>query len=177
MSDSRADHTAQPGAVPETEGRTGDDDERERLIARLSELQRGFGRFFARDRSMPLWASNLTMQQLKVVMYLSMRGSAPGQELARHLGVGLGTTTGIVDRIVAQGLATRREDPNDRRIRRVELTEAGQRLTAELLDAGTTRYRRLLGHLDTDTLRTMEDVMRKIQEAMHRMHAEDDSAR
>jgi DNA-binding MarR family transcriptional regulator len=152
--------------------RPGDAADRAGLIDRLAELQRGFGRFFARDRSMPLMASTLTMQQLKVVMFLSFRGSASGQELARHLGVGLATVTGIVDRVVAQGLAARREDPNDRRIRRVELTEAGRRLTAEILDAGAAGYRRLLERLDTDTLRTMEQVMRKIEAAMREMHAE-----
>ncbi|MCT9933091.1 MarR family transcriptional regulator [Planotetraspora sp. A-T 1434] len=154
---------------------SGDDQSTDRpeIIARLAELQRGLGRFFARDRSMPIMASNLTMQQLKVVVLLSYQGSTSGQELARHLGVGLGTVTGIVDRVVAQGLATRREDPNDRRIRRVELTEAGRRLTTEMLDAGAAGYRRLLERLDTGTLRTMETVMGKIHEAMRQMEAED----
>ncbi|WP_307848411.1 MarR family winged helix-turn-helix transcriptional regulator [Microbispora oryzae] len=180
MNDCRADRRSAIGCPEPVSGRTGDRDEQEeraRLIAGLSELQRGLGRFFARDRSIPLIASNLTMQQLKVVMFLSFRGSASGQELARNLGVGLGTATGIVDRVVAHGLVTRREDPHDRRVRRVELTEAGRRLTAEILDAGTARYRRLLEHLDTETLRTMEQVMGKIEQAMNRMHAEEERAR
>jgi DNA-binding MarR family transcriptional regulator len=150
----------------------GEQEERALIIARLAEQQRGLGRFFARDRSMPLMASNLTMQQLKVVMLLSVQESASGQELARHLGVALGTVTGIVDRVVAHGLVSRREDPHDRRIRRVELTETGRQLTAEILDAGTAGYRRLLEHLDTETLRTMEKVMRKVREVMRRLHAE-----
>ncbi|MEZ0070970.1 MarR family transcriptional regulator [Planotetraspora sp. GP83] len=163
------------GPISDPPQSSGDDrsTDRPEIIARLAELQRGLGRFFARDRSMPIMASNLTMQQLKVVVFLSYQGSTSGQELARHLGVGLGTVTGIVDRVVAQGLATRREDPNDRRIRRVELTEAGRRLTTEMLDAGTAGYRRLLQRLDTDTLRTMETVMGKIHEAMRQMEAED----
>ncbi|MEV4461407.1 MarR family transcriptional regulator [Microbispora sp. NPDC049633] len=150
-----------------------EDAERGCLIGRLAELQRSMGRFFARDRSMPLLASTLTMQQLKVVMFLSFAGSTSGQELARHLGVGLATVTGIVDRVVAQGLAARHEDPHDRRVRRVELTEAGRRLTTEIIEAGTGGYIRLLRHLDTETLRTMETVMRKIEDAMREMHADD----
>ncbi|WP_310742248.1 MarR family transcriptional regulator [Microbispora sp. H13382] len=150
-----------------------EDAERGCIIARLAELQRSMGRFFARDRSMPLLASTLTMQQLKVVMFLSFAGSTSGQELARHLGVGLATVTGIVDRVVAQGLASRHEDPHDRRVRRVELTEAGRRLTSEIIEAGTGGYIRLLRRLDTETLRTMETVMRKIEDAMRDMHADD----
>jgi DNA-binding MarR family transcriptional regulator len=176
VSDCRTGRPGDAAADVDTQGPDQDQaGERDEIIARLAELQRGLGRFFARDRSLPIMASNLTMQQLKVVMFLSFHGSTSGQELARHLHVGLGTVTGIVDRIVAQGLAGRREDPNDRRIRRVELTDAGKRLTAEIVDAGTTGYRRLLEHLDTETLRTMETVMRKIQQAMRDMAAEDHS--
>src|SRR5690348_7367953 len=108
---------------------------------------------------MPLLAVNLTMQQLKVALILADRGSTPGRELAQTLGTGLGTVTGIVDRLVAQGLVTRREDPNDRRIRRVELTDAGRRMTQELSYTGLAGHRHLLDRLDLDTLRQFDDVM------------------
>ncbi|WP_245967062.1 MarR family winged helix-turn-helix transcriptional regulator [Sphaerisporangium album] len=140
-------------------------DEREELIARIGEAQHALGRVFAHDRSMPLLALNLTMQQLKVTLILAGRGSASGQELAHTLGTGLGTVTGIVDRLVAQGLVSRHEDPHDRRIRRIRLTDAGIRMTEELADAGLAGYRRLLDALDLDTLRQLEHVMRKLQEA------------
>ncbi|MCW2879428.1 MAG: Transcriptional regulator-like protein [Sphaerisporangium sp.] len=140
-------------------------DEREELIARIGESQHSLGRAFAHDRSTPLLAVNLTMQQLKVALILAHRGSVSGQELAHSLGTGLGTVTGIVDRLVAQGLVTRREDPSDRRVRRVELSDAGRRMTEELADAGLTSYRRLLDRLDLDTLRQLEGVMRKLRAA------------
>ncbi|MFC4536393.1 MarR family winged helix-turn-helix transcriptional regulator [Sphaerisporangium dianthi] len=140
-------------------------DDREELITRIGEAQHALGRAFSNDRSLPLLALNLTMQQLKVTLILAGRGSASGQELAATLGAGLGTVTGIVDRLVAQGLVTRREDPSDRRIRRVELTDAGRRMTEELIDAGLSGYRRLLDRLDTATLRSLDDVMTKLRAA------------
>ncbi|WP_244301849.1 MarR family winged helix-turn-helix transcriptional regulator [Microbispora triticiradicis] len=163
------------GAVEATPEPNTSEEEAERgsIITRLADLQRSLGRFFARDRSMPLMASTLTMQQFKVVMFLTFAGPTSGQELARHLGVGLATVTGIVDRVVAQGLVTRHEDPHDRRVRLVELTEAGRRLTGEIIEAGTGGYVRLLRRLDTETLRTMETVMRKIEDAMRDLHAEE----
>jgi DNA-binding MarR family transcriptional regulator len=106
------------------------------------------------------------MPQLKVVMFLAFHGSTSGQDLARQLGVGLGTVTGIVDRVVAQGLATRREDPHDRRVRRVELTAEGHAVAEEILDSGTAEWRAILSRLDTDTLRDLERVMRKLDAAL-----------
>jgi DNA-binding MarR family transcriptional regulator len=139
------------------------DDERETLIHRITETQRGLGRVFAQTRS-PLFTSNLTMRQLTVVMMLSAEGSASGQEIAHNLGVGLGTVTGIVDRLVTHGLVSRHEDPRDRRVRRIELTDAGAKLVSEIHDAGLEQYRRIMQHLDTETLRDLDRVTTRIRE-------------
>ncbi|WP_326640120.1 MarR family transcriptional regulator [Streptosporangium sp. NBC_01755] len=143
-------------------------DDRERLIDQIGAIQHDLGRLFAQHRpSSPLFDSNLTMRQLKVVMILSGQDSASGQELAGHLGVGLGTVTGIVDRLVAHGFVTRREDPHDRRVRRVELTPAGHALTRQIAEAGLADFRRVLHHLDTTTLRDLSSVMERIQRAAY----------
>lgn len=160
-----------------TRGDRGTADARERserrlLISRLCELQRELTRLFAHNRSSPLLASTLTMQQLKVVLVLLYGGPTPGQALAKTIGTGLGTVTGIVDRLAAQGLVTRREDPDDRRVRLVELTSRGRVLAEELFDAGTAGYLRLLDRLDTETLRSMEQVMLRIQTVATEMYAE-----
>nr|WP_062340198.1 MarR family transcriptional regulator [Herbidospora sakaeratensis] len=145
---------------------TTDGDERDQLIDWIADTQRLLGRAFARDRSLPLLATTLTMQQLKVIVALSFHESASGQELARELGIGLGTLTGIVDRLVAHGLVSRREDPADRRVRRLTLTTEGRTLTDEMLDAGAANWRQILTHLDTDTLRDMSRVMQRISDVL-----------
>ncbi|WP_063909950.1 MarR family winged helix-turn-helix transcriptional regulator [Herbidospora yilanensis] len=143
-----------------------DTTERQQLIDWIADTQRLLGRVFARDRSLPLLATTLTMQQLKVIVALSFHESASGQELARELGIGLGTLTGIVDRLVAHGLVSRREDPADRRVRRLTLTTQGRTLTDEMLDAGTANWRQLLTRLDTATLRDMRRVLGRISEVI-----------
>ncbi|GAT71209.1 transcriptional regulator [Planomonospora sphaerica] len=154
------------------------DDERDRLIDRIGDIQRDLGRIFAQNRqSSPLFDSNLTMRQLKVVMLLAARGSASGQELAHHLGVGLGTVTGLVDRLVGHGLATRREDPHDRRVRRAELTPAGHSLMEHISNAGLDDFRRLLVHLDTQTLHDLCSVMDRIQAVAAALQEEDPPTR
>jgi len=141
-------------------------DDREQLIDHIGAAQRALGRLLAQQGPpLPLFDSNLTMRQLKVVLILSGHDFASGQDLATHLGVGLGTVTGLVDRLVARGLVTRREDPHDRRIRRVGLTPAGRALTEQITDAGLNEFRRLLQHLDTPTLRDLATIMNKLQHA------------
>ncbi|WP_327581972.1 MarR family transcriptional regulator [Nonomuraea sp. NBC_00507] len=148
-------------------------DEREDLIRRITETQRDLGRLFAQQRS-SLFDSNLTMRQFRVIMLLSAEGSASGQELAAGLGVGLGTVTGIVDRLIAQGLVSRREDPHDRRVRRVELTTAGASLIADINDTGAGQLRRIIEHLDTETLRNLDQATRAIRAVADKLDSEPD---
>ncbi|MEV6030849.1 MarR family transcriptional regulator [Nonomuraea sp. NPDC052116] len=129
------------------------------------------GRLFAQHQS-PLFTSNLTMRQLHVIMLLAFNGSASGQELAHHLGVSLGTVTGLVDRLVAHGLVTRHEDPHDRRVRRAELSPAGTALIEEIHNAGLEHYRRILDHLDTETLRSLDHITCTIRAVADKLYNE-----
>ncbi|WP_084963587.1 MarR family winged helix-turn-helix transcriptional regulator [Thermoactinospora rubra] len=138
-------------------------DERDELIKRISETQRHLNRLFLQHRS-PLFTSNLTVRQLHVVIMLAEYGTASGQDLAQRLGVSLGTVTGIVDRLIAHNLVNRYEDPRDRRVRRIELTDTGRALVREITDAGLARYRQIMQRLDLETLRALDHVTTKIRE-------------
>lgn len=117
---------------------------------------------FAADRSNPLLSLNLTIRQLKILLILSLRGEMSAHELNQSIGVGAATLTGIVDRLVAQDLVVRGEDPHDRRVRRIALTGQGRRLTENIQSAGTLHLRRLLGRLDEETLVAMEFVLTRL---------------
>jgi DNA-binding MarR family transcriptional regulator len=133
--------------------------QKEEVIYRIMKAQERMYHLFALDRSNPLLTANLTMTQLKILLVLSLRGGASGQELTGVIGVGLATITGIVDRLAAQQLVTRREDPRDRRVRRIELTPAGHELIEGIITAGAEHQRRLLERLDVPALTTVERAL------------------
>jgi DNA-binding MarR family transcriptional regulator len=122
------------------------------LIAHIARTQREIRRQVAADDTHPLLDVHLTMSQLKVLILLSRAGGASGQELARNTGVSLATMTGIVDRLVGQDLVSRREDPHDRRVRRLTLTATGADLVDRVLAAGEEFLGRLLRRLDAPAL-------------------------
>lgn len=68
---------------------------------------------------------NLTMQQLRIMRILYTEGATRVSVLARHLAVSTPTVTGILDRLVRQGLTSRADDPRDRRVVLNMLTESG----------------------------------------------------
>ncbi|MFC7329817.1 MarR family winged helix-turn-helix transcriptional regulator [Marinactinospora rubrisoli] len=126
--------------------------EKDALLRRLLELEERRIRMFARASSLPLLTTTLTVQQLKLLVLLSLEGDMPAHELAAKAGVGVATLTGIVDRLVARGLVRRREDPQDRRIRRIDLSEEGRDLITEFRDAGQRQHFAAFARLDTETL-------------------------
>lgn len=132
------------------------DNEREAAIARIMGARRRMAHLFAFSRSDPLLTANLTMPQFRLLLVLALRGGSASHDLAESMGVSLATITGIVDRLAAQDLVTRREDPRDRRVRRVELTAAGRGLVDDIAAAGTASQRRLLDRLSLDDLAILE---------------------
>ncbi|MEO6082206.1 MAG: MarR family transcriptional regulator [Umezawaea sp.] len=135
------------------------------LVDRVVQAQLRLQRRIASTHTNPLLQVNLTMQQLKVLLMLSMGEARSSQELTRSLGVGPATVTGLVDRLAAQGLVGRREDPQDRRVRLVEPTEAGRALVARLEAAGSEHLRGLLTTLDSEDLLALERIVGRLTEA------------
>jgi DNA-binding MarR family transcriptional regulator len=126
--------------------------ENQQLIADIMGTQQRLQHLFAYDRSDPLFSSNLTLTQLKILMLLARHGSVSGVELAGLLRVGLAALSGLVDRLVLHDLVTRAEDRHDRRVRRIELTEAGSALIESIFNAGETKMRALLSRLSAEEL-------------------------
>ena len=76
--------------------------------------------------SLPTWL---------VLVSLKSRTHGAQRELAAAVGIEGPTLTHHLNRMEASGLVTRRRDPANRRVHRVELTEAGEATFARLLEA------------------------------------------
>lgn len=84
----------------------------------------------------------------------------PMGELAQRLCCDASNVTGIVDRLEARGLVERRMAPDDRRVKRLVLTEAGHTLREEHWD-GLTVGLPLLDELSSAERRTLADLLRR----------------
>ncbi|MFT4086965.1 MAG: MarR family transcriptional regulator [Gordonia sp. (in: high G+C Gram-positive bacteria)] len=73
--------------------------------------------------------SDLTISQIRMLFILVRQPSPISvHELAEHIGLSLAATGRGADRLVTLGLVDRREDPSDRRVKRLSLTADGSRL-------------------------------------------------
>jgi DNA-binding MarR family transcriptional regulator len=73
-------------------------------------------------------------------------------ELSQRMMVSNGNITGLVDRLVAQDLISRKQDPNDRRVQIVKLTAAGRRFFRTMARANADWIGELLGDLSASDI-------------------------
>ena len=96
------------------------------VIRQWSEV---FMRRSGRDFKRFMTETGLSFAQLSILMRLYHHGWEGGvSEVGEHLGVTTAAASQSVDRLVQMGLIERREDPEDRRLKRLALTPKGQTL-------------------------------------------------
>jgi DNA-binding MarR family transcriptional regulator len=122
------------------------------LIQQIVELQRKVDR--ARRRyELDIWMSlPLTMAQLKCLFFISNKGSTNSRKLAEALQVTPTNITGIIDRLVKQGLVSRAGDAQDRRILVLKATTKGKRLVANLRERKRSSFSKVLACMNRDEL-------------------------
>ena len=111
---------------------------------------------------------DITMPQAKLLYLLGASGELHMSELVHRLGVSLSTVSGLVDRVVDHGLATRREDPADRRQVVVGLTAAGRTFIDHFRELNVRQMRDLLVDLDDAELAQFQAVLVALTRAAKR---------
>ncbi len=74
---------------------------------------------------MPGHLDSVSVTEFRALVTVDAQSEATMSEVARALGLTLGATTSVVDRVVSAGLAVREHDSHDRRVVKVKLTPAG----------------------------------------------------
>lgn len=77
------------------------------------------------------------------------------------------TATRLLDRLEARGQVRRLDDPDDRRVTRVQITPAGQRTVAKLMALAKEHEARVLEPFGLDAAEALKAMLRRIVE-LHR---------
>jgi len=98
----------------------------EEFARRVIELTPQIIKGFLRHEHNYLTRGEITLPQFWVLDYLSHNEKCKMNNLAKHLRISPPATTGLIDRLIAQGLVARKDDLRDRRIVWIELTAKGK---------------------------------------------------
>jgi DNA-binding MarR family transcriptional regulator len=69
----------------------------------------------------------LSMSQVSALFFLYRKGSSGVSDIGEEMGVTSAAASQMLDRLVQQSLISRSEDPHDRRLKQIVLTDKGRR--------------------------------------------------
>lgn len=138
------------------------------LINKIVDLERRLSRALSRYTPEPWLGLNLTVAQLKCLVVIANEGSTNSRKLAEALGVTPANITGIIDRLMEQGLVSRRENPEDRRMLLIELTERGDNLLRNLRERGMSYLSEALSCMALEDLKALAQGLSALAKVVER---------
>lgn len=137
-------------------------------IAQLTRLPRKFMKYYDRQFLPLLERTGLSMREIHVLLFLA---NHPGQDTARDVaelrGLAKSQVSQAVEALTARGILARRDDPEDRRVVHLDITETGRPLAREAQAIQAACGKRLLAGLNEEEqalfLNLLERVLRETE--------------
>jgi DNA-binding MarR family transcriptional regulator len=107
----------------------------------------------------------VTLPQFRTLVVLHSHGVINLNRLAELLGVNSSTAMRMIDRLLAAGLVTRRENPNNRREVLLDLTAEGRRLVRQVTDTRRAEIARIVRSVPANQRHGLVIALRAFAEA------------
>ena len=105
----------------------------------------------------------LSFSQMKALHYLHEQDDPSVKSLGETLGLSLAAMSRAVEELVQRGLMDRTEDPSDRRIKRLRLTEQGRELVLKMREVRMAGFEQFVATLSpkerTLLVRALEPIL------------------
>jgi DNA-binding MarR family transcriptional regulator len=103
--------------------------------------------------------NGLSMSHLGALYHIHHKGQSGVTELGDHLGVTSAASSQMLERLVQQDLILRTEDPDDRRVKQIVLTDEGHRILEEGLHSRQRWLVALARSLSDDERETIKEAL------------------
>jgi MarR family transcriptional regulator, organic hydroperoxide resistance regulator len=139
--------------------------DKKELVKEALVLQRETVKLLRRFEPKPWIELNLTLAQLKSLFFIAATDKTNFKKVAEALNVTPPNVTGIIDKLVEQGLVTRTENPEDRRIMILQATEKGHELLISLRESHINQMIQVLDNLTPESLNTLISGYKDLKKA------------
>ncbi len=119
----------------------------------------------------------LSRSMLGTLYFLKHKGNSGVSDLGSHLGVSNPAASQMLERLVEEDLIQRSEDPDDRRMKRISLTEKGNTVIKESINARLEWIEDLAGVLTSEekeqVIAALKLMVAKVPKLAHDHHLQD----
>eukprot|EP01133_Synstelium_polycarpum_P018439 gene18439-22067_t len=127
---------------------------------------RRFNRFYTRQIGVlheHLLDSPFSLTEVRILYELAHRNDLTSADLCRELGLNAGYLSRVISGFDKQGLIAKTRSPTDARATRLQLTDAGQRTLAPLVDASRRDVAAMLARLPPTAQQDLVAAMEQIE--------------
>lgn len=140
-------------------------EDKQKIINKVIELQRRAD-FILKQYVPDVWMElNLTVAQLKTLIFVVCKKETSSGRLAAALRVSPPNVTGIVDRLVKQGLINRTQNPENRRSLLLTPTEKGEEALTRLSEGVESHNTEVLKNMNEEDLLTLSQGLASLVRA------------
>ncbi|MBI4318036.1 MAG: MarR family transcriptional regulator [Chloroflexi bacterium] len=143
----------------------------ERFVDEVDRLSRRLMRNLECCDRILVASCELTAAQAYSLLALGERGEVTMNELAAEMRLHSTTMTRMVDSLIEKGLAERKQDPEDRRVVRVSLSERGQETVEALQDCKRRFFAAAFAGLSDDERGAILKALRRLAATAEEMGA------
>ncbi|NQY57520.1 MAG: MarR family transcriptional regulator [Ilumatobacteraceae bacterium] len=106
---------------------------------------------------------DLNLTQASLIAYVAEFGATSQTRLADHLGIGRAAIGTVIDQLQRRGFVERTPDPNDRRVWRVDVTDNGRALAADIAEVDEVLRAELRYGIGREERQALAWVMTRLQ--------------
>lgn len=130
-------------------------------IDRIEALMPRFMKTVGGDQG-PELEEEITIAQLKTLYYVSSHESCRMTDISHDFGVTLSNMTSMVDRLIEGKYLLREDDPNDRRIVRIKLSQKGENIVKKFEEHRRRHAAKFLQKMSEEEIESLIKIMAKI---------------
>ncbi len=109
-----------------------------------------------------MYESELTLPQVFTIHFVSKCGKCSISSISEKIGLSLGATSHLVDRLVKRGFLIREENPEDRRIKIITITEKGNEFLLRLNESKTSDIISSIVMFDSESIDKLIEVLKNV---------------
>jgi MarR family transcriptional regulator, organic hydroperoxide resistance regulator len=109
-----------------------------------------------------LTRGEITLPQFLALGHLECNGKSKMNDLAKHFTISPSAMTGLIDRLLAQGLVVRKADFHDRRIVWVELTTKGRGVIKRIIKQKTETLIKIFGKISPEDRERYLNILEQV---------------
>jgi len=129
---------------------------------RLGAISRKMARYYNSE----LGTYGITIVQSWVLFYLAGREGSSIKDIAAAIQLDSPVVTGLVDRLVKEGLVTRQEDPADRRSVKISITQKGNQIAEEISSTVSEYNQRIRSIVREEDVPAFERALAALEEEL-----------